>query len=51
LSYDQRLDSLLTAVGVEHGLDVYPGLGHNDVQALPLMLQRVHDWYAAHGMF
>jgi hypothetical protein len=30
LSYDQRLDSLLTAVGVEHGLDVYPGLGHND---------------------
>ena len=51
LSFDQRLDSLLTARGVEHVLYVYPGLGHNDVRALPLMLQRVHDWYAAHGMF
>jgi dienelactone hydrolase len=51
LSYDQRLDSLLTAHAVEHVLDIYPGLGHNDVRALPLMLERVHDWYAAHGMF
>ena len=51
LSYDQRLDSLFTAHGVEHVLYVYPGLGHNDVRSLPLMLQRVHDWYAAHGMF
>jgi dienelactone hydrolase len=51
LAFDQRLDSLLTANGVEHVLDVYPGLGHNDVRALPLMLQRVHDWYHAHGLF
>jgi dienelactone hydrolase len=51
LSYDQRLDSLLTSLNVEHVLYVYPGLGHNDVRALPLMLQRVHDWYVAHGMF
>jgi triacylglycerol esterase/lipase EstA (alpha/beta hydrolase family) len=28
-------------------LGAYP----NDVRALPLMLQRVHDWYTAHGMF
>jgi dienelactone hydrolase len=51
LSYDIRLDSLLTSLNVQHALDVYQGLGHNDVRALPLMLQRVHDWYTAHGMF
>lgn len=51
LAFDQRLDSLLTARGVEHALYVYAGLGHNQVRSLPLMLQRVHDWYAAHGMF
>jgi dienelactone hydrolase len=51
LTFDQRLDSLLTATAVEHVLYVYPGLGHNDVRSLPLMLQRVHDWYHAHGLF
>ncbi|HTT68913.1 MAG TPA: hypothetical protein VMF70_12880 [Gemmatimonadales bacterium] len=51
LSFELRLDSLFTALGVEHVLYVYPGLGHNDVRWLPLVLQRVHDRYAAHGMF
>jgi hypothetical protein len=51
LSYDQRQDSLFTALGVDHELFVYPGLDHLAVRASPLMFQRVHDWYHAHGMF
>ena len=51
LSYDQRFDSLLTATNVDHQLFVYPGLDHLAVRTSPLMFQRVHDWYAAHGMF
>lgn len=51
ISFDKRLDSLLTATQTEHVFYVYPGLGHNDVRSLPLMLQRVHDWYHAHGLF
>jgi len=51
LSYDQRQDSLLTALGAEHQLFVYPGLDHLAVRTSPQMFQRVHDWYAAHGVF
>lgn len=51
LSYDQRLDSVLTATNVDHQLFIYPGLDHLAVRTSPLMLQRVHDFYAAHGMF
>jgi dienelactone hydrolase len=51
LSYDQRLDSLLTAIGTGDQLFVYAGLDHLAVRTSPLMFQRVHDWYAAHGMF
>jgi dipeptidyl aminopeptidase/acylaminoacyl peptidase len=51
LSYDVRFDSLLTAMAVEHQLVVYPGEDHLTVRLDPTMLARVHDWYAAHGMF
>lgn len=51
LSYDQRQDSLLAALGVDHQLYVYPGLDHLAVRTSPVMFQRVHDWYHAHGMF
>jgi dienelactone hydrolase len=51
LSYDQRLDSLLTATGVEHALYTYPNEDHLAVRLDPTMLDRVHDWYMAHGMF
>lgn len=51
LSYDQRFDSLLTTTGVEHQLYVYPGEDHLQVRLDPNMLDRVHAWYAAHGMF
>jgi dienelactone hydrolase len=51
LSYDQRLDSLLTATNVEHQLFVYSGEGHLDVRTDPNMFARVRTWYTAHGMF
>jgi predicted esterase len=51
LSYDQRLDSLLTSLGAAHELFVYPGADHLAVRLSPEMLAHVHDWYAAHGMF
>lgn len=51
LSYDQRFDSLLASLGVEHQLFVYPGEDHLAVRTDPDMFTRVHAWYAAHGMF
>ena len=51
LSYDQRFDSLLTALGVEHQLFVYAGEDHLQVRTDPTMFARVRAWYAAHGMF
>jgi dienelactone hydrolase len=51
LSYDQRFDSLLGANGVDHQFYVYPGADHLAVRASPVVLQRIHEWYAAHGMF
>ena len=51
LSYDQRFDSLLTATSIEHELYTYPGEDHLQVRLDPTMLDRVHSWYAAHGMF
>jgi len=51
LSYEQRFDSVLTAVGTPHQYFVYPGASHTAVRLDPVMLQRVHDWYASHGMF
>lgn len=51
LSYDQRQDSLLTSLNVDHQLVVYPGLDHLAVRTSPVMLAHVHDWYHAHGIF
>ena len=51
LDFDLRLDSVLTRTGTPHELHVYPSAGHLDARATPLILARIHDWYAAHGMF
>lgn len=51
LSYDQRFDSLLTALGVEHQLFVYSGEDHLQVRTDATMFARVRMWYTAHGMF
>jgi len=51
LAYDQRLDSVLTAVHVDHQLIVYPGADHLAVRSSPTTLARIHDWYQLHGMF
>jgi dienelactone hydrolase len=51
LSYDQRFDSLLSALGVQHELFVYPGEDHLQVRTDANMFTRVHDWYHVHGMF
>jgi dienelactone hydrolase len=51
LSYDQRLDSVLTTRHVEHELIVYPGADHLAVRSSPATLAHIRDWYTAHGMF
>jgi dienelactone hydrolase len=51
LSYEQRLDSVLTSTGTTHELIIYPGADHLAVRLSPVMLAHVHDWYAANGMF
>lgn len=51
LSYELRLDSMLTARTIPHQLFVYPGEDHLGPSRSPVMLQHVHDWYAANGMF
>ncbi len=48
--YDQRLDSLLQARGVEQQMFVYPGYSHTDITFDTTMLRRVHTWYIAHGL-
>jgi len=51
LEWDERLDAILAEHGVAHELDVYPGAGHLQARATPVILERIHAWYAAHGMF
>jgi dienelactone hydrolase len=51
LSYEQRFDSILTSLAVPHQFYIYPGEGHIEPSRSPVMLARVRDWYAAHGMF
>lgn len=48
---DERFDALLASRGVEHQLFIYPGAGHLQVRGGPELLERIHAWYAAHGMF
>ena len=51
LAYDERFDAFLASLGVEHELYVYPGRGHLQVRSDPVLLERIHAWYAKHGMF
>ncbi|MDB4898247.1 MAG: putative dienelactone hydrolase [Gemmatimonadetes bacterium] len=51
LAFDLRLDSLLARAGTAHELHVYLGASHLAARSTPLILSRIHDWYAAHGMF
>ena len=49
LSWDERLASVLNEHGVPNALYIYAG-GHLAPRANPLMFERVHAWYAAHGV-
>ena len=51
LANDERFDAILAAHGVEHELYVYPGAGHLQARATPMILTRIRAWYASHGMF
>jgi dienelactone hydrolase len=52
LVMDQVLAGILADNGTEHRLVTapYQGLSHADMSANPLMLQRVRNWYRAHGV-
>ena len=45
---DERFDSVLTAPHEGH---LYPRLGHGEVAEDHEVLERIHTWYAAHGLF
>lgn len=45
---DERLDSVLTAPHEGH---LYPRLGHGGVAEDHEVLERIHSWYSAHGLF
>jgi len=51
VSFDERFDQVLSSIGVEHQLYVYPGASHLKVRLDPTVLARIHEWYAAHGLF
>jgi alpha-beta hydrolase superfamily lysophospholipase len=51
LSADQRLATVLTGRGVLNELIVYPGADHDDVANNSVVLGRIRNWYAAHGLF
>jgi dienelactone hydrolase len=46
---DQRLADVLRAVGVPHELHIYAGVGHS-IPLDAVLLGRIRDWYAAHGL-
>jgi dienelactone hydrolase len=50
LALDQLFEAALDASGVAHDGHVYAGAMH-DISQLPEALDRIHAWYAAHGMF
>ena len=51
VGWDERFDAILSSLGVEHELYVYPGEGHLPVRLDPRVLERIHEWYSKHGMF
>ncbi|MEW6208009.1 MAG: dienelactone hydrolase family protein [Acidobacteriota bacterium] len=50
LFLDQILAGILSANGVTHELNVYQGYNHQEIASDPLMLERVRNWYRAHGV-
>jgi hypothetical protein len=46
---DQKLDSIMTANGVQHQFYVYPGYTHSDVSQDSLMLARTQQWFSSYG--
>jgi len=50
LVVDQLLASVLTSHGVTHELVVYPGTGHNNIEAAEAVLDRIRSWYVTHGV-
>ncbi len=51
LASDQRLEATLTKNGVDHELQVYPGMIHRTTSTDPAVLEHVRAWYANHGLF
>ena len=45
---DESFDSVLSAPHEGH---LYPRLGHGEVDDDHQVLERIHTWYAAHGLF
>jgi dienelactone hydrolase len=50
LFQDQTLDSILTANDIPHELNIYTGHDHQEMTLDTVMLERVHNWYRAHGV-
>jgi dienelactone hydrolase len=51
LLLDQALAAILSANGVTHELVVYAGYDHQEIASDAGMLNRVREWYRAHGIF
>ncbi len=50
LEYDQSLDAILEASGVDHELYVYPGYDHAQISDDRAMYDRVRAWYTTYGV-
>jgi dienelactone hydrolase len=50
ISQDRALDQILTEIGAVHELIVYPGYSHSAIAHDATMLERVREWYRAHGV-
>jgi predicted esterase len=51
VAYVMHLDTVLTAFRVPHQLILYQHKGHLDVRSDSAVLDRIHRWYAEHGLF
>jgi len=49
LSWDERLDSVLTANGVDHQFIVFPGYTHAGIAQDVTMFANAQAWFALHG--
>ena len=50
ISLDRTFDGILTGSGTPHEFVVYPAYTHEQMALDALMLERVREWYLAHGV-